>query len=153
MTHHAIGVVFTGLFLVAAAVPAAASPSAADACSLLSQGEVSTAVGAQVSAGTYVTPTFKATCTWTAPGKIVTLMTESASTFDGAKAHTLAGFKLTPAGGIGDDAYYVTIGNMVSLFTKKGSAAFKTSVYSSELPIATLESMEKALAQQVASRL
>lgn len=144
--------VFAGFFLVLA-VSSAAAQTAADACSLLTQAQVGAAVGAQVSAGVYMTPTFKATCTWTAPGKIVTLMTEGASAFDTARAHPLAGFKRTSAGGIGDDAYYVTIGNMVSLFTKKGSNAFKTTVYCSQLPVATLESMESALAKQVASEI
>lgn len=141
-----------GFLILAVAVPASQAQSAADACSLLSQAQVSAAVGAQVSAGQYVTPTFKATCTWTAPGKIVTLMTESVNTYDTAKAHPLAGFQVTPASGTGDDAYYVTIGTMVSLFTKKGNVAFKTSVYS-QLPVDMLRSMEKALAQQVASEL
>jgi hypothetical protein len=141
-----------GILILAVAVPASQAQSAADACSLLTQAQVSAAVGAQVSEGQYVTPTFKATCTWTTSGKIVTLMTESAGMYDTAKAHPIAGFQITPASGIGDDAYYVTIGTMVSLFTKKGNVAFKTSVYS-QLPADTLKKMESTLAQQVASEL
>jgi hypothetical protein len=140
------------LCIFAAAVPAALAQSSSDACSLLTQAQVSAAVGAQVGPGGWVTPTFKATCTWTAPGKIVTLMTESVSTYETAKAHPLAGFQVTAASGIGDDAYYVTVGTMVSLFTKKGNVAFKTSVYS-QLPLDTLMKMESTLAQQVASEL
>ena len=61
--------VFAAFFL-AATVPAAFAQSSSDACSLLTQAQVSAAVAAQVGAGTYVTPTFKATCTWTAPGPL-----------------------------------------------------------------------------------
>jgi hypothetical protein len=139
-------------FIFATAVPAALAQSASDACSLLTQAQVSAAVGAQVGPGGWVTPTFKATCTWTAPGKIVTLMTESVSTFQSGKTPISPIMQVVPAPSIGDDAYYVVESTIVMLFTKKGSVAFKTSVYS-KLSLATLESMEKTLAQQVASEL
>jgi hypothetical protein len=146
--------VFAALVLAATfATPSAASAqSSSDACSLLTQAQVSAAVGAQVGAGAYVMPTFKTTCTWTAPGKIVTLMTESTSAFQSGKTPISPIMQIVPAPGIGDDAYYVVESTIVMLYTRKGTAAFKTSIYS-KLPIATLESMESALAQQVASEL
>ena len=78
MSHQTV---FAAVALAAvfAAPSAALAQSSSDACSLLTQAQVSSAVGAQVGAGANVMPTFKATCTWTAPGKIVTLMTESTS--------------------------------------------------------------------------
>jgi hypothetical protein len=147
--------VFAAVALAAvfAAPSAALAQSSSDACSLLTQAQVSGAVSAQVGAGAYVTPTFKATCTWTAPGKIVTLMTESTSAYQSGKTPISPAMQIVPATGIGDDAYYVVTGTMVSLFTKKGSVAFKTAVYCSKLPVTTLESMESKLAQQVASEL
>ena len=141
-------------FLAAvAAAPAVAAQTASDACSLLTQAQVSSAVAAQVGPGQYVTPTFKATCTWVTTGIIVTLMTEGPDPFNAGKRPLSPAMQIVPAGGIGDDAYYVVIGNMVSLLTKKGGTAFKTSVYCSKLPVATLESMESTLARQVASEL
>ena len=151
MTQKAIGALFAGFILLTAAVPAAIAQSASDACSLLTQAQVSAAVGAQMGAGGYVMPTFKTTCTWSVPGKIVTLMTTTPATFEAGK--TSPAYKVVPVSGIGDDAYYVvTGGTMVSLIAKKGNAAFKTSVYI-ELPVDTLESMEKTLALEVASKL
>ncbi len=138
--------------LLTAAIPAAVAQSSSDACSLLTQAQVSAAVGAQVGAGQWVTPTFKATCTWTASGKIITLMTEDTNTYQAGKSPLSPAMKITPASGIGDDAYYVTTGTIVMLYTKKGSVAFKTSVYS-KLPLDTLMKMESTLAQQVASEL
>jgi hypothetical protein len=143
----------TGFFILAFAVSAAVAQSSSDACSLLTQAQVSAAVGAQVSAGAYVSPTFKATCTWTATGKIVTLMTEGLDPYNAGKTPISPAMQIVPAPGIGDDAYFVVIGNMVSLLAKKGSNAFKTTVYCSKLPVATLESIESTLAQQVASEL
>ena len=144
---------FLAMLLVFAAPDAIKAQSASDACTLLTAAQVTAAVGAQVSAGTHVTPTFTATCTWTAPGKIVTLMTEAVGPFNAGKKPPSPAMQIVPATGIGDDAYYVVIGNMVSLFTKKGNTAFKTTVYCSKLPVSTLESMESTLAQEVAGKL
>jgi hypothetical protein len=147
--------VFAANFLFAAALAfcsTAFAQSSSDACSLLTSAQVSSAVGAQVGAGAHVMPTFKATCTWTAPGKIVTLMTETTSAYQSGKTPISPVMQIVPAPGIGDDAYYVVENTIVMLFTRKGTVAFKTSIYS-KLPIATLESMESKLAQQVASEL
>ena len=152
MSLKTLGAAIAVLFLLTPAAPVLAAQSSSDACSLLTQAQVSAAVSAQVGAGTWVTPAFKATCTWTAPGKIITLMTESTSSFQSGKTPISPAMQIVPATGIGDDAYYVVTGTMVSLVTKKGSVAFKTSIYS-KLPIATLESMESKLAQQVAGEL
>lgn len=138
--------------LVLAAVSSAAAQTASDACSLLTQAQVSAAVGAQVGAGVYMTPTFKTTCNWSATGKIITLMTEDINTFQNGKKPLSPAMQVVPAGGVGDDAYYIVTGTMVVLYTKKGNNAFKTSVYS-KLPVATLESIESTLAKQVASEL
>ena len=140
-------------FLFVAAVFAAQAQSAGDACSLLTSAQVSAVAGAQMSPGTYVTPTFKTTCTWTAAGKIVTLMTESVDAYNKGKTSLNPAMQIVPASGIGDDAYYVVMaGKMVSLFVKKDSNAFKLTVYS-QLPVPKLETMESALAQQVAGKL
>jgi len=152
MIHKTTGTFIATLFALTAAIPALAAPNSADACSLLSQGQISAAVGKQVSAGTWMTPSFKATCTWTAPGVIVTLMTEGTDAYQAGKKPISPMMQIVPASGIGDDAYYVVTGTIAMLYTKKGSVAFKTSVYS-KLPIDTLKKIESTLASQVASEL
>lgn len=140
-------------FLFVAAVYAVHAQSASDACSLLTSAQVSAAAGAQMGPGKYVTPTFKTTCTWTAAGKIVTLMTESVDAYNKGKTPLSPAMQIVSASGIGDDAYYVVMaGKMVTLFVKKDSNAFKMSVYI-QLPVPKLEAMESALAQQVAGEL
>jgi hypothetical protein len=140
-------------FLFVAAVFAAHAQSASDACSLLTPAQVSAAAGAQMGPGKYVTPTFKTTCTWTAAGKIVTLMTEGVDAYNKGKTPLSPAMQIVSASGIGDDAYYVVMaGKMVALFVRKGGNAFKMSVYS-QLPVPKLEAMESALAQQVAGEL
>jgi hypothetical protein len=152
MSNKTFGTIIAAVFTLAAAIPASAAPNSSDACSLLSQSQISAAVGKQVGAGTWMTPSFKATCNWTAPGVIVTLMTEGVDKYQAGKTPISPMMQIVAAGGIGDDAYYVVTGTIAMLYTKKGSVAFKTSVYS-KLPIDTLKKIESTLATQVASEL
>jgi len=130
--------------------------AADDACAILTSAQVSTAVGVAVSDGTYVTPTFKKTCTWTvsdsASGiRFVTLNLQSADQFAGGKGGVNS-VAMTPVGGLGDDAYYLGSGSTEGLFVKKGQRAFKLAVYSTQ-PLEKKRAMENALAQQVLAKL
>ena len=160
--HFIIGIF---IFLI----PPVAAASSGDACSFLSQAQVSAALGVPVSAGTHVTPTFVKTCTWAPSGgpradlKYLTLNLQTAEAYASGKKmleqmkamatleknspHSMV---ITPAGGLGEDAYFLEIGNTVSLMVKKGNAAFKIVIYGS-LPVEKRRSAEKALALQVLS--
>lgn len=140
--------------------PSANASPADDACSLLTSAQVSAAAAVSVSAGTYVTPTFKKTCTWTPSGDdaktiaSITLLIESANMFDGGKRLGAAkGVVITQVSGVGDDAYFQVIDTMAVMFVKKGNASFKVSVYSHSLPVDKKEAIEKTLALLVASKL
>jgi hypothetical protein len=132
--------------------------AADDACAILTPALVGAAVGVAVGDGTYVTPTFKKTCTWTvgdsASGiRFVTLNLQGLDQFAAGKR--VGGVKsvgVTPVGGIGDDAYYLGVGSTEGLIVKKGQRAFKIAVYST-LPLEKKRAMEKALAQQVLGKL
>jgi hypothetical protein len=128
----------------------AAPPS--DACALLTAEQVGAALGAKMGAGKYVSPGFTKTCTWNAPGVIVTLMLQNAKAFQAGKAAPVPS-EVTPASGLGDDAYYLAVGNIVGLIVKKGTAAFKVTIYNSSLPMETKQQIEKTLAQQVLTKL
>jgi hypothetical protein len=150
-------VVAVMFFLIAAAPAANAAPSD-DACALLTATQVSSATSVEMNAGTYVTPTFKKTCTWTIKkpagktARIVTLYLQGLDAFESGKKPLVGTVNVIPAGGVGDDAYYLAVGPQVYLFVKKGSAAFKMSVYG-DIPQETKEALEKTLAQQVVSHL
>jgi len=150
---------FAGVVLVAAAMgagvvaaPAMAAP-ASDACALLTPEQVGDTVGRKVGAGTYPSPGFTKTCTWVTSGIIVTLMLEDEKMFQAGKTPPVPGVEVTSASSAGDDAYYVTVGTNVSLIVKKGSSAFKATVYSSTFPVDKKKGMEKTLAQQALSKL
>jgi hypothetical protein len=130
-----------------------AAPPSGDACSLLTTAQVSAALGVPVGDGTYITPTFKKTCTWTATmngGGTVTLNLQSIDQYDGGRKLASYGksVSFTSITGIGDDAYYFSTDKLVGLIAKKGDTAFKIAVYA-HLPIERQQAVEKALALQV----
>jgi hypothetical protein len=140
------------LILSAIALPAWADT---DACALLTEAQVSAAVGFPVAKGSHVTPTFVKTCTWTGSGgagpQFVTLNLQTAAFFDGAKKQaamtTVAGAAMKSAG-VGDDSYYLVQGTQAMLWVKKGGAAFKVAIYK-QIPADQKQSMELALAKLV----
>jgi hypothetical protein len=150
-----LGAVIAAIFIVGAVTaPSATAAPADDACSLLTQAQVSAALGASVGAGSYVSPTFKKTCTWTVTGGAgyVTLMLEGLDAYKAGKVALTKTIVVTLVSGIGDDAYYLAVGKNVGLIVKKGNVAFKVAVYGGA-PIDKKEAMEKTLASQAVSKL
>jgi hypothetical protein len=129
-----------------------------DACSLLTQAQVSAALSVSVGAGSYQTPRFKKTCTWNATSdvtkgaKYVTLVLEGLDAYQAGKLAPVKTIVVTSISGIGDDAYYLAVSSNVGLIVKKGDIAFKVAIYG-DLPIEKKQAMEKTLAQQVVSKL
>ena len=150
-----LGAIIAAVFIAGAALapPANAAP-ADDACSLLTQAQVGAGLGASVGAGSYVTPTFKKTCTWTVAGgaEYVTLMIEGLDAYQAGKLAPTQTIVVTPVSGVGDDAYYLAVGTNVGLIVKKGTVAFKVAVYGG-VSLDKKEAMEKTLAAQAVSKL
>jgi hypothetical protein len=171
-SNPGFGPVLVGILILGTALtPSAAAASVDDACSFLTQAQVSSAVGVPVGAGAYVTPEFKRTCTWKPTGtpakdvRAVTLYVQSADDYNSGKKmmeqmQVMAKMRkadssqwsAAPVSGVGDDAYFVNVGTATSLMLKKGSVSFKVSVYSG-LPIPQKQAMEKALAMQALAKL
>jgi hypothetical protein len=150
-----LGAVIAAIFIVGAAMaPSANAAPADDACSLLTQAQVRAALGASVGAGSYVSPTFKKTCTWTVAGgaEYVTLELEGLDAYQAGKVALTKTIVVTSVSGIGDDAYYLAVGKNVGLIVKKGNVAFKVAVYGG-MPIDKKEAIEKTLASQAVSKL
>jgi hypothetical protein len=152
-----LGAVIAAIFIAGAATPPANAALPDDACSLLTQAQVSVAVSVSVGAGAYQ-GTYKKTCTWNAvspatkSAKYVTLLLEGLDAYQAGKLAPVKTIVVTPISGIGDDAYYLAVGPNVGLIVKKGNVAFKVAVYG-DIPIENKQAMEKTLAQQVVSKL
>jgi hypothetical protein len=152
-----LGAVIAAIFIAGAATAPANAAPPDDACSLLTQAQVSVAVSVSVGAGAYQ-GTYKKTCTWNAvspatkSAKYVTLLLEGLDAYQAGKLASVKTIVVTPISGIGDDAYYLAVGPNVGLIVKKGNVAFKVAVYG-DIPIENKQAMEKTLAQQVVSNL
>jgi hypothetical protein len=142
-----------------APVPSTAAASAKDTCSLLTQTQLTDAVGTSMNAGTYVVPGFKRTCTWTlASGatpavRFLTLDLQAADAYEAGKKLD-AQANPTSVPGLGDDAYYVNFSgiSIASLSVKKGDVSFKLTWYGAT-DSQRMMSAEKTLASQVLSNL
>lgn len=152
--------------MIVVVVPVALAQSN-DACQLVTQAQVTAAVGVPVGAGTHVTPTFVKTCTWSVTGagkdvRSVTISYQPAQSFAGAKSMTqmmVANAKpsdhanLQPASGIGDDAFYTTLGDgYTAMLVKKGNVSLKIAIYGA-MPEQKKRDAIKALALDALSRI
>lgn len=159
-----VGVSWTYLLcLCAAALPSGAHADT-DACTMLTQAEIGSALGVAVAPGSHLTPTYLKTCVWNAATggsaiKSVTVFLQSAASYDSGKqqitlARAAAGANGTAikAAAVGDDGYYFVAGDQVGLLVKKGSVAFKVTVYAT-LPVDKKQAMELTLAKAVVTKL
>jgi hypothetical protein len=137
-------VVLVGMMLLGPKARAATD----DACALVTQAEVTTALGAPVKAGTYVMPTFKNTCTWKygTSTESVTLNIMSQTMFDASHKNSFGLLQVVPVSGVGDEAYYVTQGELTKTIARKGSVGIKVEIYSKSLNKDQVEAKEKAIA-------
>jgi hypothetical protein len=140
-----------------------AAPAAGDACSLLSQAELSAALGISVAAGHHIGPG-NALCGWNQPddtnhtgkGGLLTLYRTvgkltPVERFENGKL-PVQGIAKTPVSGIGDDAYYIdTPGLGIGLNVKKGSSAFQIRVYGFSED--ETKAIESGLAQAILAKL
>jgi hypothetical protein len=152
------------LLLAAASTQAALAAAPTDACSLLTQAQVTAVLGVPVGAGEKIAPTTSALCGWEVPGEksfnrkrvVLSIYTQMGSRtpvqhFETAKT-PIQGITKVPVTGVGDDAIFaVTPGFGTGLIFRKGDAAFDLRVYG--FPNDQAEAKEKELAQDVIARL
>lgn len=147
--------------LTAAAIACAlASPgralAAPKACELLTQDQVGAAVGSKVTSGQ---PMGVNSCNWStqAAGKsaahvMVTVRVLDTKQFADAKARPVAGVPREAAGGVGDDAFFDQLGDLVTLTVKKGSSSFALRIYGiKDVPRQRI--IEASLAKDVVAKL
>ena len=130
----------------------AAAQSGVAPCSLLTSAQVTAAVGVSVGAAQPIATTG---CSWTAPHMIVTLSLWDGSKWDQMKT-PVPGMNRTAVSGLGDDAFYTTMGpasgkQTATLTVKKGSTAYLIKVYGPN--VTDQMSMEKTLAGNVLANL
>jgi len=146
-----------------------------DACSLLTQTQVSSVLGVSVGVGQHPSDEMhvppnpaidRLACTWYEPGKN-SLVAKRVSLnifgtvggvtpvqrFNNAKTQ-VRGITKTPVIGVGDDAFYMESPLRVTLHVKKGNSVFEIMVGGfSEQQIDQVKTMEKTLAQYAVAKL
>ena len=153
-----IGCIIPAILLLVPRTESLAAPG--DACTLLTEMQVSTALGTPVGAGSPISR--PSSCQWAGKGKIATLTItqtlagkSAVDRFNAGKTSTLPGITTEPVSGVGDDAYYVYFSNTtragLGLVVKKGSSSFEVRVYGFDLDQA--KPVAKTLAQNVAGKL
>ena len=127
------------------------SRAAPDPCKLLTPTQVTAALGATFAAGEPIGTTG---CSWTSakPHVIVTVSLWPPEGWDRMKGSPLPGSSITPAGGIGDDAFYATLAQYTVLYVKKGKTVFLLKVYGVQ-DQAKQMSAEKTLALEALGQL
>jgi hypothetical protein len=122
-----------------------------DACALVTQAQVTSAVGATVGAGQPINNTG---CQWstdpagTTGHVMITLSIWGEKWF--SKKPT-PGIPMKPVSGIGDDAYFATLGDLTSLFVKKGKSTLQLRVYGLH-DTAKQELIERSVARDALAR-
>ncbi len=141
----------------------AAESRAADAvaCALITQAQVSEALGMSVDAGKPIAR--PGTCQWFGKGRFATLTItlprggkSPVEQFNEGKKGGLAGaVTAEPVSGVGDDAYYVYFSGTtragLGLVVKKGSSTFEVRVYGFDIDKA--KPVAKTLAQEAAAKI
>ena len=161
MTSARGAVAFTAASAAVLFVALTRGASAAEqpACALLTQAQVTEALGTSVDSGS---PVGKPTaCQWTGKGKFATLtITEPQAgrspvdQFEAGKK-TTRGITKEAVAGVGDDAYYIYFANTdrtgLGIVVKKGASVFEVRVYG--LTVAQAKRAGKGLAQRAARKI
>ena len=134
--------------------------AADDACTLLTQTQVSAALDVPVDAGTPIGR--PSACQWAGKGRFATLTImqplagkSAVDRFNAGKTSTMPGITTEPVSGVGDEAFYVYFSGTtragLGLVVRKGSSAFEIRVYGFEIDKAKL--VAKTLCQNVAGKI
>ena len=146
-----VGALIAGSAAAANARGAPAAPAAPDPCALLTPAQVGGTLGNGVGAGAPIGTTG---CQWTVasdPSLRATLTLSSADQWAMMKT-PLPNITKTAAGGIGDDAFFTTLGTLTTLSVKKGTTVIVIRIYG-VTGQAKQEAMEKTLALDAIAKL
>ena len=138
--------------------PAAGAPKELDACSLITTDEAAAALGEPVDPGAPPEPG-SSSCLFSGhPAQGITIdavqiAITSGGDFDPNKK-SIPGLTITPVSGIGDAAYYVSLGAGYQVLTvKKGQTTFTVSVLKAKAADSQLQAAEKTLAMAIVGRI
>jgi hypothetical protein len=155
-TTRCIPAALASVLLLLAPQRAVAAPPT-EACSLLTQAQVSNALGVPVDPGKAPVPK---SCHWDQPGKAgagllkldVTITDQKA--FDNRKGMR-GPSTVTPVNGLGDDAFYYELASarLATLNVRKGTVVVVIRVWGGSTPVDEYKTKEKAVAGAILAKL
>jgi hypothetical protein len=135
---------------------AATTTPVTDSCQVLTPAEISAVLAMSIDPGKHVVKTSTIMCGWAKTGVTndseVVLNFTTPDYFE-KERDPHPRITMTPAPGIGDDAYYITSQFGTSLFIKKGNSVIGFSIRDKTIPSAQLMEKERALGLKAAARL
>jgi hypothetical protein len=135
---------------------AASTTPVTDACQVLTPAEITTVLAMPIDPGQHIPKTTTIMCGWPKTGvtsdSIVVLNFTTPDYFE-KERDPHPRITMTPAPGIGDDAYYITSQFGTSLIIKKGNSVISFSIRDKSIPSAQLMEKERALGLKAATRL
>ena len=144
--------VVTVACLILACARGAHAQAPTDPCGQVTPAQVSNALGETVGAGQ---KSGTKTCTWVADKpvhQVVTLMYSPPGDWNSRKTRQMPGITKSSVSSVGDEAIAETLGNLTTLFVKKGNTTFMVRVYG--VPDAAKQlAIETPIARAVAAKL
>ena len=138
------------------ATTAATTTPVTDTCQVLTPAEISAVLAIPIDPGQHIPKTNTIMCGWPKTGVTgdseVVLNFTTHDYFEKERAPHPR-ITMTPAPGIGDDAYYITSEFGTSLFIKKGSTVIGFSIRDKSIPSAQLMEKERALGLKAVARI
>ncbi len=135
---------------------AATTTPVTDSCQVLTPAEITAVLAMPIDPGQHVLKTSTIMCGWAKTGVTndaeVVLNFTTPDYFE-KERDPHPRITMTPAPGIGDDAYYITSQLGTSLFIKKGNTVIGFSIRDKTIPSAQLMEKERALGLKAAARL
>ncbi len=138
--------------------PKTAAAPVTDSCSVLTPSEISAALGISIDPGKHTLATSDIMCNWSQTGasgataQRLVLNFTAIDAFLREKAAS-GNVVVTPAHGIGDDAFYVSSQFGTSLYVRKGASAVSFGIHNMRLMQADEWAKDKALGLEAAARL
>jgi hypothetical protein len=135
---------------------AAATTPVTDACQVLTPAEITAVLAMPIDPGQHIPKTTTIMCGWpktgvTGDSEVMLNFTTPAYFEKERDPHPR--ITMTPAPGVGDDAYYITTQFGTSLIIKKGASVISFTIRDKSIPSAQLMEKERALGLKAATRL
>jgi hypothetical protein len=127
-----------------------------DACQALTPSEIAAVLGVPIDLGFHIPKASTIMCGWPKTGVVgdsIVMLNFTTPAYFEKERDPLSRVTMTPAPGIGTDAYYITSQFGTTLIIKKGNSVISLAIRDNSIPSAQLMEKERALGLKAIARL